>query len=105
MDIQPIPGPEVLALVDSLETALHQFAFGEGITADFQLPEEQLCVKLPKNLQPLMDASVLSVLTAKFGLASDEGPLEVAMHTGKTILAIYLCIYPARYPLIGSCTS
>ena len=105
MDLQPVGAPDVLGLVDSLEKTLHQFAFGEGITADFQLPEEQLCIRLPENLQPLMDASVLSVLTARFGLASDEGPLEVAMITGKTILAIYLCIYPARYPLIGSCTS
>lgn len=105
MDIRPIAGPDVLGLVDSLEPELHQFAFGDGITADFQLPEEQLCVKLPKGLQPLMDASVLSVLTARFSLASDEGPLEVAMDTGKTILAIYLCIYPAYYPQIGSCTS
>ena len=104
MDIHPVDVPDVLGLVDSLEPALHQFAFGEGITTDFQLPEEQLCVKLPEDLQPLMDASVLSVLTARFRLASDEGPLEVAMTTGKTILAIYLCIYPAYYPQIGSCT-
>jgi len=101
MDIHPVAAPGVLSLVDSLKTALHQFAFGEGITADFQLPEEPLCVKLPNNLQPLMDASVLAVLTTRFSLASDEGPIEVAMITGKTILAIYLCIYPARYPLIG----
>jgi len=104
MDIHPVNAPEVWALVDSLEPALRRFAFGEGITTDFQLPEEQLCVKLPEELQPLMDASVLSVLTAKFRLASDEAPLEVAMATGETVLAIYLCIYPAYYPQIGSCT-
>jgi hypothetical protein len=54
--------------------------------------------KLPEDLQPLMDDSVLSVLTKRFSLASDEGPFEVAMTTGKTILAIYLCIYPALLP-------
>jgi len=105
MDIYPVAAPEVWSLVDSLEPALQKFAFGEGITADFQLPEEQLCIKLPEDLQPLMDATVLSVLTAKFRLTSDEGPFEVAMTTGKTVLAIYLCIYPAYYPQIGSYTS
>jgi len=105
MNIHPLTAPGVLSLVNSLEPALHRFAFGEGITADFQLPEEQLCVKLPEDLQPFMDASVLSVLTARFSLASDEGPLEVAMSTGQTILALYLCVYPAYYPQIGSRTS
>ena len=101
MDIHPIAASEILSFVGLLEPALHRFAFGEGITADFQLPKEQLCAKLPKDLQPLVDASILSVLTKRFSLASDEGPFEVAMTTGKTTLAIYLCIYPAYYPQIG----
>lgn len=102
MDIRPVAAPQVLELVNSLEAALRQFAFEEGITADFQLPEEQLCVKLPEELQPLMDDSVLSVLAKRFSIASDEGPFEMAMNTGETVLAIYLCIYPAYYPQIGS---
>lgn len=100
MDIRPVTGPEVSNLVSLLD----RFAFGEGITADFRLPEEQLCVKLPKDLQPLMHDSVLSGLTERFSLASSEDLFEVAMTTGKTILAIYLCIYPAYYPQIGSRT-
>ena len=102
MDICPVPAPEVLSLVNPLEATLHQFVFGEGITADFRLPEEQLCANLPKGLQPLMDDSVLSVLTERFSVTSDEGLFDVAMASGKTILAIYLCIYPPYYPQIGS---
>lgn len=105
MVIRPVDPPQVLSLVSPLEVALHRFAFGEGITADFQLPEEQLCGKLPGNFQPLMDASVLAFLTTRFSIASDEGHIEVAMTTGTTILAIYLCIYPPYYPQIGSRTS
>jgi len=105
MDIHPIDASEVLSLVSSREAMLHQFAFGEGIKANFQFPEEQLCAKLPEDLQPLMDASVLSVLTERFILASDDGRFEVATTTGRTIFAIYLCIYPPYYPQIGSCTS
>jgi hypothetical protein len=101
MNIRPIAGSEVLGLVNALEPALHQFAFGEGITADFQLPEEQLCVRLPEDFRLLMDDPVLSVLTTSFSIASDEGPFEMAMSTGKTIFAIYLCIYPPCYPQIG----
>lgn len=101
MDIHPIDGSEVLGIVSALEPALHRFAFGEGIAADFQLPEEQLSVRLPKDFQPLMADPVLSVLTTKFGFASDEGPFEVAMTTGRTIFAIYLCIYPPYFPQIG----
>jgi SET and MYND domain-containing protein len=105
MDTHPVAVPKALSLVSSLEAALHRFAFGEGITTGFQLPEEQLCVKLPEDLQPLMDDSILSALTNLFSLASGEGPFEVAMTTGKTILAIYLCIYPPYFPQIGSRTS
>ena len=105
MSIHPVAAPQVLGIVSPLEAALHRFAFGQGITADFQSPEEQLCTKLPEDLQPLMDDSILSFLTRKFSIASDEGPLDVAMATGKTILAIYLCIYPPHYPQIGPCTS
>jgi len=105
MDIHPVDASQVLDRVSPLEAALHQFAFGEGIAVDFQFPEEQLCAKLPEDLQPLMDDSVLSVLTQRFILASDEGSFEVAMTTGRTIFAIYLCIYPPYYPQIGSCTS
>ena len=105
MDIYTVDAPKVLDLVNPLENELHRFAFGEGITADFQLPEEQLCVRLPEAFQPLMDDSILSVLTKRFSIASEDGPVEVAMTTGKTVLAIYLCIYPPYYPQIGSRTS
>jgi len=101
MSIHPVAAPQVLGIVSPLEAALHRFAFGQGITADFQSPKEQLCTKLPEDLQPLMDDSILSVLMQKFSLVSDEGPLDVAMTTGKTILAIYLCIYPPYFPQIG----
>lgn len=104
MDINPVKETEVLNLVKALEPKLHGFAFREGITADFQLPGEQLSVRLPQNLEPLLDASVLSVLMDRFGLASDEGPFDVAMTTGKTVFAIHLCIYPPYYPQIGSRT-
>ena len=101
MDIRPIDEPQVLTLVNSLEAALHRFAFGEGITADYRLPEEQLCFKLPEDLQPLMDDSVLTALTKRFSLAHGEALFELAMTTGKTILAIYLCIYPPYFPQTG----
>lgn len=101
MDIHPVDGSEALGIVNALEPGLHKFAFGDGIAADFQLPEEQLSVRLPKDFQPLMDDPVLSVLTMKFSIASDEGPFEIAMTTGRTIFAIYLCIYPPYFPQIG----
>lgn len=103
MDIHPVDEPKALALVSSLEAKLHRFAFGErGITADFQLPTEQLCFELPRDLQPLMDDSILSVLTKRFSLAPDEHLFGLAMTTGKTVLAIYLCIYPPHFPQIGT---
>ena len=102
MDIHPVEAAGVLELVNELEPSLHRFAFEQGITADFQLPEEQLAIRLPGDLQRLMDDSILSVLTRRFSIASDEGIFEVAMGTGKTIFAIYLCIYPPYYPQIGS---
>ncbi|KAF9643244.1 SET domain-containing protein [Thelephora ganbajun] len=101
MDIHPVDATQVLPLVDLLDPMLCQLAFGEGITIDFQLPEEQLCVRLPEDLQPLMDDSILSVLTERFRLAFRERFFEAAMTVGKTIFAIYLCIYPPYYPQIG----
>ena len=102
MAIHPVDAPQVLTIVNSLEAALHRFAFGEGITSDYRFPEEQLCFRLPEDLQPLMDDSVLTVLTKRFGLVHSEGLFELAMTIGKTILAIYLCIYPPYFPQTGS---
>ena len=102
MNIHSVDESEVLSLVNTLEPQLHLFAFPEGITADFQLPEEPLSLRLPQDLERLLDASILTALTKRFSLASDEGPFEVAMTTGKTVFAIYLCIYPPYCPQIGS---
>lgn len=104
MDIHHLDAADALSLVNTLESQLHQFAFPEGITADFKLPEGQLSVRIPRELEPLLDVSVLSNLMERFSLVSDEGPFEVAMSTGKTVFAIHLCIYPPYYPQIGSRT-
>lgn len=105
MGILPVEASQVLDFVRPHEDSLHQFAFGEGITADFRLPEEQLCFKLPECFQPLMDDTILAALTERFSVASAESLFELAMSTGKTILAIYFCIYPPYFPQTGPHTS
>ncbi|KAK0461690.1 uncharacterized protein EV420DRAFT_1526601 [Desarmillaria tabescens] len=56
------------------------------------LPDELLCV---------FHESFLSKISETFSNASHDGPYDLALDVGETILQIYQLIYPENYPQIG----
>ncbi len=58
--------------------------------------------KLPAELYPILNQSYLPGLTEAFSKASHEGECDLALSTGRTLLAVYVVIYPSNFPLIGT---
>jgi hypothetical protein len=85
----------------ALEAKLHNFVFGNTPVQDFILPSEPLYNTLPSELHSILHDSFLTSLSEIFSDTSNDGPYEIALRTGKSILAVYMCIYPALYPQIG----
>ncbi len=56
------------------------------------LPDDVLCV---------LHESFLSKISETFSNASHDGPYDLALDVGETILQIYQLIYPENYPQIG----
>ena len=56
---------------------------------------------LPDRLFPVFHADYLPKLSEEFSRASHEGDYDRALHSGRTLLALYFVIYPPFYPQIG----
>ena len=58
---------------------------------------------LPIETLPLvLSEQYLPNLAEEFSLASHDGPFDVALKRGRTLLALYAVIYPQNYPQIGA---
>lgn len=87
--------------IPELEGKLQEFVFGLATDQTFTLPEKPLYETLPSELHSVMQDTLLTSLSEIFSDASNDGPYDLAFRTGKSIFAIYLCIYPPLYPQIG----
>lgn len=95
--------PEDSAEFVNLHGALIAYVFGPDPAAIDDLQElPELCGDpLPENLLLLKNDAHLPFLSARFRDAAHDGDDTVARESGLALLALYLSIYPAAYPLIG----
>lgn len=87
--------------IPSIEKKLQEFVFGSISEETFNLPEKPLYETLPSELHSVLQDTLLTSLSEIFSDASNDGPYDLAFRTGKSIFAIYLCMYPPLYPQIG----
>ncbi|TCD70138.1 hypothetical protein EIP91_004608 [Steccherinum ochraceum] len=64
-------------------------------------PTPELLIKMPTSLRPVLHPDYLPELSERFSKASHEGQYEVALPSGRTLLALYMVLYPPNYPQIG----
>ena len=57
----------------------------------------------PPELYSVLGEQFLPTLSEVFSRASHEGPYDVALSHGRTLLALYVLLYPQNYPQIGEC--
>lgn len=86
----------------ALSAALRDYVFPAGTpdSAVIGLPEIDLAA-LPAQLHGILSESFLAMLCESFRNASHDGPWDLALETGLTVLSFYLLIYPPTYPQIG----
>jgi hypothetical protein len=87
--------------LEAREAALRQFVDPSGRMAD--LPTRPGYDTFPLELRSLLTESYLEQLSERFSKAAHEGLYDVAVEAGKTLLALYVLIYPPNYPQIGEC--
>jgi hypothetical protein len=56
---------------------------------------------LLEEFLPAFHPSYLPSLAEAFSLTSHDGPYDVAVQKGATLLALYCLIYPTNYPMVG----
>lgn len=56
---------------------------------------------LPPELKCVLNESYMEQLSERFSKASHERDYNTATISGRTLLALYLLIYPTNYPQIG----
>lgn len=81
-----------------LEERLTNFAL-PGFTIEW--PEHQLLFSLPADLSSVLHEDYLPSLSSTFRNASHDGPFETALRSGLALLALYMIVYPPRYPPSG----
>ena len=56
---------------------------------------------VPVDVLPVLREACLAHFCELFSKSSHDGPFEVALRVGLTVLAFYVVIYPPNYPQIG----
>lgn len=97
----PAPPPRKSAELQALEFELRAFVFGGDATTETLPITPDFFDTLPARLYSLLHESYLPALSEIFSDTSHDGPHDVALLSGRTLLALYLVIYPPRYPQIG----
>jgi hypothetical protein len=93
---KPLDSPEaMLSLGDSLREYI-----GVSDVVGVDLPTPSLS-DLPLELQCVLHESYTEQLSEQFSKASHERDYITASVSGRTLLALYLLIYPTNYPQIG----
>ncbi|KAH7924953.1 hypothetical protein BV22DRAFT_1034559 [Leucogyrophana mollusca] len=98
--VPPLPASE--DALKSLNTALRLFvspSFDRDVS-EARLPARPLS-DIPSHLVPVFQESYLTKLSGTFSSTSHDGPYDIALDVGLTVLAIYSLIYPPNYPQIG----
>ena len=68
---------------------------------ELKWPPRPVMFDLPPELYIVLSEDFLPSLSKKFTDAAHDGPLTVALRGGLLLLALYLVIYPPRFPQIG----
>jgi len=55
----------------------------------------------PPALYPVLREEYLTKLSSTFSESSHQGQYSLAIDSGKTLLSLYVLIYPSNYPQIG----
>jgi hypothetical protein len=87
-----------------MEKLLRDYVFPSGFSPEALLPRNVESA-FPKVLYPVLHESYLMAVSQRFSNASHDGPSDIALETGLTLLALYVLIYPQNYPQIGECVS
>lgn len=95
----PVPPPRNSVEIQTMERELRKFVFGDGTNQIPTVPE--IFERLPTTLYPLLHEIYLPTISEIFSNASHDGPYDQALSVGRTLLALYLVIYPPQYPQIG----
>jgi hypothetical protein len=88
------------------ERSLRNFVFPslDSQPFDLVLPKEPY-ETIPENMLPALHESFIGSLSEVFSTTSHDGPYQVALDVGVTILAVYALLYPPNYPQIGASES
>ena len=105
--VEPTPPlPANAENMRSLEMRLCEFVATHVLQLDpgMQPPASQARSTLenyPPELRALFGEQFLPTLSEEFSRTSHEGPNELALSHGRTLLALYALLYPQNYPQIG----
>ncbi|KAK7690039.1 hypothetical protein QCA50_006684 [Cerrena zonata] len=95
--IQPIPPlPSTLPETSHLWDRLRAFVDSMGDSQD-----NPLVFAISEELYPFLNDTCLPDLSEQFTRSSHEGEFDIAILTGKRLLALYRMIYPRNFPQIG----
>ena len=87
----PFPSRTELALVES--------QLREHVLSSLSHHDSPIVIR--DNFSPVLHSSFLPSLADSFSNASHDGPYEIAVQKGATLLAVYSMLYPPNHPMIG----
>ena len=85
---------------EDVEQPLCNYVFPE---ARMERPGHCLLYTLPPQLSNVLHPDFLQGLSSTFRDASHDGPYELAVRSGLTLLALYYVLYPPLFPQTGKC--
>jgi len=81
---------------------VREHVFPSGVCPDALTRPSSLSIEtIPKAIHLILHESFMASISEVFSRASHEGPVDVALEAGVTLLALYVLIYPLNYPQIG----
>ncbi|EJC98158.1 SET domain-containing protein [Fomitiporia mediterranea MF3/22] len=83
---------------ERIENMLLKYAFPD---LELTWSSRALVSGLPEELHVVLHEKFLPALSETFSNASHDGPHDLALRTGLVLLALYMVIYPPRFPQAG----
>ena len=90
------------SFLQNAEAKLRQFALGSDDRVVRVRADIHTFTSMPETVHPLLHESYLPSISEEFSRTSHEGLYEDAVSKGLTLLALYVVLYPANYPQIGT---
>ena len=98
LKLEPPSPPREKHRPEELDANLVRFAFPN---TRFTWSTMALLQSLPPALSSILHEDYLLTLSRTFSDSSHDGPVDVALRSGRVLLSLYLVLYPPRYPQIG----